>query len=88
MTAQAINFKLGTKNWEIDLGLVDQGSYPANFNPISPINRTRGMNLVNPLELKVLTYAISSGNVKLDVNPGKYIFKFNIRTFSYSLEKL
>jgi 1,4-alpha-glucan branching enzyme len=85
-TAQTIAFKLGTKNWEIDLGTVpDSSGMPLNFRPVS---RSRVLDFINPLELKVLTYGVTSGNVKLDVTPGKYIFRFNLKTFSYSLEKL
>lgn len=61
---QIIEFKIGTKNWEADLGL--------------------GPNQKN----SVLTFAPYSSNVSTSVTPGKYLFKFNVRTFAYSLEKI
>ncbi len=77
---QTIEFKLGTKNWEISLGQPwEMRSLPSEF---------QFTGLRNPLEFKVLTYGVNSANTKLDVNAGKYIFKFNFKTFSYSLEKL
>lgn len=82
---QTIEFKLGTPNWEIDLGIPrDLGAIPAELKPGIKLRAY----LKNPLEPRVLTYEMNSANAKLDVNAGKYLFKFNIRTFSYSFEKL
>jgi hypothetical protein len=77
VNTQTIQFKLGTAGWEVDMGL------PWSLGGMQP----SGL-IINPLEQRVLTYAMNSENVMLDVNPGKYLFKFNIKTFSYSLEKL
>ncbi len=64
---EAIEFKLGAKNWEVDLGKAEK--------------------IAGAKAIDALTYIPNSGNVKMNVTAGKYLFKFNIRTYSYSLEK-
>lgn len=41
-----------------------------------------------PLLSGTLTYIPNSGNIKAAVAAGKYLFKFNIKSYAYSLEKL
>lgn len=60
--AQKIDFKLGTKNWDIDLG--------------------------KSSDARALSYAVNSPNVSVNVSEGKYLFRFNIKSFIYSFEKL
>lgn len=74
---QAIDFKLGTKNWEIDLGKSTDIRAPG-YTP----------NLGKFIDGRALTYTVNSANMKVNVNAGKYRFKFNIKNFTYSFEKL
>ncbi|MFA6236811.1 MAG: alpha-amylase family glycosyl hydrolase [Bacteriovorax sp.] len=59
---QIIDFKLGTKNWEIDLG--------------------------KSADVRTLSYIPFSPNMRVSVEEGKYLFRFNINNFTYSFEKL
>ncbi|AUN97517.1 hypothetical protein C0V70_05200 [Bacteriovorax stolpii] len=58
----ALDFKLGSKSWSIDLG-----------------------KSVDP---RFLTYTPNSENVRTTLSAGKYIFKFNMRNYTYNFEKL
>ncbi|MBC7711839.1 MAG: hypothetical protein H7177_00770 [Rhizobacter sp.] len=65
-----LEFKLGTQNWEVDLGK----------SPDTKLSAGRAQD--------VLTYVPNSANVKANITPGKYLIRFNLRTYTYSLEKL
>lgn len=67
--SQLIEFKLGSKNWEIDLGKVID-------------------KIASPRAGDMLSYIPNSKNIKQNITAGKYQFKFNIRNYSYILEKL
>lgn len=67
-SARNVEFKLGSKNWEVDLGKIE--------------------NLKFARSGEMLSYIPFSGNVKVALKSGKYLFKFNIRTYAYSFEKL
>ncbi len=68
--AGPVEFKLGTKNWEIDLG------------------KSYDSKVLKANNQDFLTYIPNSSNLKATVSAGKYLFKFNIRSYAYSLEKI
>lgn len=78
--AKAIEFKIGTSNWEVDLGL------PKDIK--TQVDYLGSKILTNTDASGNLTYAAHSSNIKIKVFPGRYLFKFNIKSFTYSFEKL
>ena len=73
---QILEFKLATKDWEIELG---------QSNTVSPIRP--GIISNNPLS-GALTYQAASPNAKIELDKGTYKFLFNINTFKFNFIKI
>ena len=71
--AQAVEFKLGSKDWQIDLG--------------SPKAETKRPAMMEPSE-GFLSYLPQQDNAKVELTPGVYHFLFNIRDFKYRFLKV
>lgn len=74
---QSIEFKIASPRWELDLGLPSSNNFLMGQKPRNHVWNERA-----------LTNAMGSNNVRFNVTRGKYQFKFNIKNFIYSLEKI
>jgi 1,4-alpha-glucan branching enzyme len=70
---QEIEFKLGSKDWSIDLGSPKKGSQSTPF-----LGPTEGF----------LSYLPEQENATIELGPGVYHFLFNIRDFKYRFLKV